>query len=135
MARERPEWHARAEELLAQGVPIKQIANHFRVTVTCAKWAVDYEGVRSKNLSRERTGATTHSGRKRAAGRSNPEPKEHGEDILPGHQATYLERRSQTPRKFTRILVDPETKMAACRAFAAGKIDRAQLMERITAWT
>lgn len=103
-----PAWHAECRDLYAQGVDYRIIAKRMGKTTADIKWVLDIDGTREKQRDAARKSRASLVGFCH-----NPKAK------------------VMAP-KIGRRVVSNDEKMAAARAFAAGKIDRAELMRRIT---
>lgn len=111
---------AEALELWRSGLSLRAIAKRYGVTASGVYYAIVPGG---------RIPKTHH--RKKGAFHVACLPERHRAERKAIHQGNFVEEHN--PRVIEQVLSPPAERMEAARLFAAGKIDRAELMRRISA--
>jgi len=106
-----PAWHSQVRLLRAKGLCVAEIANRVERSTCMIKWVLDENGERQ--ATRERAKASKQM-------RASFNARHATDKIAP-----------RAPAKTLRA-INSASVMDAARAFAKGKIDRAELMRRIT---
>jgi len=110
MTRPSPEWHAECKRLRAAGSTCTQIAAALGKTLGAVKWVLDENGERAASLHRTRMQRGTYDG------------VHHAATAIEKHKPRVPSRRGD---EWAQMVRD------ATAAFAAGEIDRAEMMRRL----
>lgn len=100
------QWHLEARAARHRGCTVKEIADHFGKSRATVAWVLDEHNDRERNRDRVR----------RRRGTLHPQ----GPRSIEPHKARAIT-----------VAVSPAVKAEACRAFAAGAIDRDELSRRL----